>query len=203
MPDPISWSLALPYFAAALAFGYFVGSVPFGLIFTRMAGLGDVRKIGSGNIGATNVLRTGNIPIAVGTLLADVLKGTFAYMITEHNYGIDMALLAGFGAYLGHCFPVWLGFKGGKGVAVYLGVLIPILFKVALAFSAIWVIVAGLTRISSMAGIAAAMITPLSLFILGYAQAGEVFVLMSIILVIKHRSNIQRMLKGEESKIGD
>ncbi len=203
MPDPISWSLALPYFAAALAFGYFVGSIPFGLIFTRMAGLGDVRKIGSGNIGATNVLRTGNIPIAVATLLADVLKGTFAYMITEHFYGIDMALLAGLGAYLGHCFPVWLGFKGGKGVAVYLGVLIPILLKAALAFSAIWVIVAGLTRISSMAGIAAAMITPLSLFILGYAQAGEVFVLMTIILVFKHRSNIQRILKGEESKIGD
>ena len=203
MPDPISWSLALPYFVAALLFGYIFGSIPFGLIYTRLAGLGDVRKIGSGNIGATNVLRTGNIPIAVATLLSDFLKGTFAYMFIESNYGIDMAFLAGLGAFLGHCFPIWLKFKGGKGVAVFLGVLLPVLFKAALAFSAIWITVASLTRYSSLASICAAMITPLSLFLLGYAQAGELFVLMAIILIIKHRSNIRRLLKGEEGMIGD
>jgi len=202
MPDPISWSLALPFFLKALAFGYFVGSIPFGLIFARLAGLGDVRKIGSGSIGATNVLRTGNKFVAASTLLADLLKGTFAYAITEHYYGIDMAVFAGLGAFLGHCFPVWLKFKGGKGVAVFIGITIPILLKVTLTFAAIWITVASLSRLSSLASIIAAIITPPAFFILGYAQAGELFLLLTFILVIKHRDNIKRLLAGKENMIG-
>ncbi|MCF6321000.1 MAG: glycerol-3-phosphate 1-O-acyltransferase PlsY [Rhizobiaceae bacterium] len=202
MPDPISWSLALPYFLYAIAFGYVIGSVPFGLIFTRMAGLGDIRKIGSGNIGATNVLRTGNIPVALATVVADILKGTFAYMIVENYYGIDMALMAGLGAFLGHCFSIWLKFKGGKAVATYVGILLPISIKVALIFAMLWITVAALTRHSSMASLIAAMVTPPSLYILGYPQAGELFVLLTIIVVIKHRGNIKRLLNGTEDKIG-
>lgn len=202
MPDPINWALALPYFLAALAFGYFIGSIPFGLIFTRLAGLGDVREIGSGNIGATNVLRTGNKAMAAATLIADMLKGTLAFGITEHFYGLDMAMFAGLGAFLGHCYPVWLKFKGGKGVAVFIGILIPVYLKVAIIFAMIWITVAALTHYSSLASLVAAMITPPSLFILGYPQAGELFVLITIILVIKHRDNIRRLLKGIESQIG-
>lgn len=202
MPDPINWSLALPYFLQAFAFGYFIGSIPFGLIFSKLAGLGDIRKIGSGSIGATNVLRTGSKPVAAATVLADVLKGTFAYAVTEHYYGIDMAMLAGLGAFIGHCYPVWLKFRGGKGVAVYIGVTIPIFLKVTLVFGAIWITVASLSRLSSLASIIAAMITPPAFYILGYVQAGELFVLMSIILVIRHRDNIKRLLAGKENKIG-
>jgi len=201
MPDPINWSLALPSFMAALAFGYFVGSIPFGLIFSRLAGLGDIRKIGSGNIGATNVLRTGNVPIAVATLLADVLKGTFAYVMMERMYGLDMAVLAGLGAFLGHCFSFWLKFKGGKAVATYIGILIPIALQAAVIFAVVWIGIAALSRYSSLASLVAAVVTVPSLFILGYAQAGELFILMTIIIVIKHRSNIQRLLRGDEDKI--
>lgn len=202
MPDPISWSLALPFFLKAFAFGYFLGSIPFGLIFTRLVGLGDVRKIGSGSIGATNVLRTGNKPVAAATLLADLLKGTFAYAITEHYYGIDMAMFAGLGAFIGHCFPVWLKFKGGKGVAVFIGITIPIFLKVTLVFAAIWITVASLSRLSSLASLIAAIITPPAFFILGYAQAGELFLVLTVILIIKHRDNIKRLLAGKENLIG-
>jgi len=203
MPDPINWSLALPYFLAAIAFGYAIGSVPFGLIFTRLAGLGDIRKIGSGNIGATNVLRTGNIPVAVATLAADLLKGTFTYMIVERNYGVDMALMAALGAFLGHCFSIWLLFKGGKAVATYIGILLPISIQVALIFAMLWITVASLTRHSSMASLVAAVITPPSLYVLGYPQTGELFILLTIIVIIKHRGNIKRLLNGTEDKIGD
>lgn len=202
MPDSINWSTALPYFLAAIAFGYVIGSTPFGLILTKMAGLGDIRKIGSGNIGATNVLRTGNVPIAAATLLADLLKGTFAYAITEHFYGVDMALMAGLGAFLGHCFSFWLKFKGGKAVAVFLGIILPISFKVAISFGAIWLLVAGITRYSSLAGIIASIITPIAFFILGYAQAGGLFVVLTAIVLYRHRENIKRLLAGEESQIG-
>ncbi len=202
MPDPINWSLALPYLLAALAFGYLLGSIPFGLVFSRMAGLGDIRNIGSGNIGATNVLRTGNKFAAAATLLADVLKGAFAYGITERFYGIGMAMMAGLGAFLGHCFPVWLKFRGGKAVAVFLGITMPIFLKVTLVFCAVWITVASLTGYSSLAGIIAAIITPIAFFILGYVQAGELFTLLAIILVYRHRDNIKRLLAGEESMIG-
>ncbi|HSM20072.1 MAG TPA: glycerol-3-phosphate 1-O-acyltransferase PlsY, partial [Hyphomicrobiales bacterium] len=169
MPDPISWSFALPYLAVALVFGYLVGSIPFGLIFTRLAGLGDVRAIGSGNIGATNVLRTGRKDIAAATLAADILKGTAAVWLAA-MYGPDPALVAGFGAFIGHLFPVWLKFRGGKGVATYLGILIGFHWPAALAFAAIWLYCAVLTRMSSVAGLTASLATPFILYALGRVQ---------------------------------
>lgn len=139
MPDPISWSLDLPYYLAALAFGYLLGSIPFGLLFTKMAGHGDIRNIGSGNIGTTNVLRTGSKKLAALTLLCDALKGTFAIILISLYMGNDAALIAGLGAFLGHLFPVWLKFKGGKGVATYIGILLGIFWPVGVIFIAIWI----------------------------------------------------------------
>lgn len=201
MPDPISWQLALPYLLAALVFGYLLGSIPFGLLLTRAAGLGDVRKIGSGNIGATNVLRTGNKKLAALTLLLDALKGTAAVLIAG-LYGPDQALVAGLGAFLGHLFPVWLGFKGGKGVATYLGVLVAVAWQGALVFAAAWLAVAFITRYSSLAALVAAVAVPVALYLLGFVQAAELFVLMSLIVFVKHRANIGRLLSGTEPRIG-
>ena len=143
MLHPINWQLALPYYAAALAFGYLLGSIPFGLILTRLAGTEDIRTIGSKNIGATNVLRTGRKGLAAATLLLDMLKGTAAVLIVYRFFGQDLAILAGLGAFLGHLFPMWLRFKGGKGVATYLGVLIGFAWQAALGFAAIWLLIAG------------------------------------------------------------
>ncbi|MFN3546385.1 MAG: glycerol-3-phosphate 1-O-acyltransferase PlsY [Mesorhizobium sp.] len=201
MPDPISWQLALPYLLAALVFGYLLGSIPFGLLLTRAAGLGDVRKIGSGNIGATNVLRTGNKKLAALTLLLDALKGTAAVLIAG-QFGPDQALVAGLGAFLGHLFPVWLDFKGGKGVATYLGVLLAVAWQGALVFAAAWLAVAFVTRYSSLAALVAALAVPVALYVLGFVQAAELFVLMSLIVFVKHRANIGRLLSGTESRIG-
>ena len=201
MPDPISWQIALPYLLAALAFGYLLGSIPFGLLLTRAAGLGDVRKIGSGNIGATNVLRTGNKKLAALTLLLDALKGTAAVLIAG-LFGPDQALVAGLGAFLGHLFPVWLGFKGGKGVATYLGVLVAVAWQGALVFAVTWLALAFLTRYSSLAALVAAVAVPVALYLLGFVQAAELFVLMSLIVFVKHRANIGRLLSGTESRIG-
>ena len=147
MPDPINWTLALPYFAAALAFGYLLGSIPFGLLLTRIGGLGDLRAIGSGNIGTTNVLRTGNKGLAALTLAADILKGTIAVAVGL-RWGMDTGVLAGLGAFLGHLFPVWLKFRGGKGVATYIGVLLGLAWPAALIFCATWLMVAFLARYS-------------------------------------------------------
>lgn len=201
MPDPISWQLALPYLLAALVFGYLLGSIPFGLLITRAAGLGDVRKIGSGNIGATNVLRTGNKKLAALTLLLDALKGTAAVLIAG-LYGPDQAFVAGLGAFLGHLFPVWLGFRGGKGVATYLGVLIAVAWEGALVFAVAWLAVAFLTRYSSLAALVAAVAVPVALYLIGHVQAAELFVLMSVIVFFKHRANIARLAAGTESRIG-
>ncbi|EKF43905.1 glycerol-3-phosphate acyltransferase PlsY [Nitratireductor indicus C115] len=201
MPDPISWQLALPYLIAALIFGYLLGSIPFGLLITRTAGLGDVRKIGSGNIGATNVLRTGNKKLAALTLLLDALKGTAAVLIAG-LYGPDQAIAAGLGAFLGHLFPVWLGFKGGKGVATYLGILIGLSWPGALIFAAVWLAVAFITRYSSLSALVAAVVVPIGLYYLGYVQTAELFILLSIIVFIKHRANIARLLAGTETRIG-
>ncbi len=201
MPDPISWQLALPTLLAALVFGYLLGSIPFGLLLTRAAGLGDVRKIGSGNIGATNVLRTGNKKLAALTLLLDALKGTAAVLIAG-LYGPDQALVAGLGAFLGHLFPVWLGFKGGKGVATYLGVLVAVAWQGALVFAIGWLAVAFITRYSSLAALVAALAVPVALYVLGSVQAAGLFVLMSLIVFVKHRANIGRLLSGTESRIG-
>jgi glycerol-3-phosphate acyltransferase PlsY len=186
---------------AALAFGYLLGSVPFGLLITRAAGLGDVRNIGSGNIGATNVLRTGNKGLAALTLLLDALKGAAAVLIAG-IYGPELALVAGFGAFLGHLFPVWLGFRGGKGVATYLGVLAGLAWKVALVFAAVWLAVAFIMRYSSLAALIASVAVPLTLFYLGRIDYAVLFAVMTAIVFIKHRANISRLLAGTESRIG-
>jgi len=200
MPDSVL-QISLPVLLAALAFGYLLGSVPFGLLITRAAGLGDVRKIGSGNIGATNVLRTGNKGLAALTLLLDALKGAAAVLIAS-ALAPEAALAAGFGALIGHLFPVWLGFKGGKGVATYLGVLIGLAWQGALVFAVAWLGVALLTRYSSLAALVATIATPVALYILGFPVIAALFALMSLIVIVKHRANIARLVAGTESRIG-
>jgi glycerol-3-phosphate acyltransferase PlsY len=185
----------------ALAFGYLLGSIPFGLLITRAAGLGDVRRIGSGNIGATNVLRTGNKGLAALTLLLDALKGTIAALVAGHS-GSDLALYAGLAAFLGHIFPVWLDFKGGKGVATYLGVLAGLSWPAALAFAAVWLGVAFLTRFSSLAALTAALVVPAFLYFLDQGKMALLFVVMTAIVYYKHRANISRLMAGTESRIG-
>lgn len=201
MPDPISWTFSAPHFAAAFVLGYLLGSIPFGLILTRLAGLGDIRKIGSGNIGTTNVLRTGRKDIAAATLVADALKGTAAVLIAG-QWGPDTAIIAGLGAFLGHLFPVWLRFKGGKGVATYLGILIGLAWPVALIFAATWVGIAFLTRYSSASALVASLVSPIALFWLGYRQEAELMGLLALLLWIMHRANIGRLIAGTESRIG-
>ncbi|ATU91960.1 glycerol-3-phosphate 1-O-acyltransferase PlsY [Phyllobacterium zundukense] len=201
MSDFFNGQAGFPLLLFALVFGYLLGSFPFGLILTRMAGLGDVRSIGSGNIGATNVLRTGNKKLAAATLLLDMLKGTAAVLIA----GIvspEAAIVAGFGAFLGHIFPVWLKFKGGKGVATYLGVLLGLFWQGALIFAAVWLIIAYTTRYSSLAALVAAVIVPVALYIIGFHQIAVLFFVLTIIVFIKHRANIQRLVSGTEGKIG-
>jgi acyl phosphate:glycerol-3-phosphate acyltransferase len=188
--------------ALAFVFGYLLGSIPFGLILTRAAGGPDIRAIGSGNIGATNVLRTGKKGLAAATLLCDVLKGTAAVWLTAHYAAPDAALVAGLGAFLGHLFPVWLKFKGGKGVAVYIGVLIGLYWPAALIFIAIWLSVAALSRYSSLAALVASALIPLALWGLGQPSAAALFLLLSALLWIMHRANIARLIAGTESRIG-
>ncbi|TGQ56232.1 glycerol-3-phosphate 1-O-acyltransferase PlsY [Mesorhizobium sp. M1C.F.Ca.ET.193.01.1.1] len=188
-------------YGLALIFGYLLGSIPFGLLITRAAGLGDVRQIGSGNIGATNVLRTGNKGLAAATLVLDALKGTAAALIAGH-FSPDFGLLAGFGAFLGHLFPVWLGFKGGKGVATYLGVLIGLAWQGMLVFAVVWLAMAFLFRYSSLAALVAAVVVPIALYFISTPQIAGLFAVMSLIVFIKHHANISRLLAGTEGKIG-
>ena len=202
MLHPINWSLALPHYAAALAFGYLLGSIPFGLIVTRLAGTRDIRSIGSGNIGATNVLRTGRKSLAAATLVGDMLKGTAAVLVTYHFYGQDLSILAGLGAFLGHLFPVWLGFKGGKGVATYIGILIAFAWPIAAAFGVIWAVVAAATRYSSLAGLIACAATPAMLWSIGDRQEGQLFILLTVLIFIRHHANIARLIAGTEARIG-
>ena len=203
MLHPINWSLALPYYLAALAFGYLVGSIPFGVILTRLAGTADLRSIGSGNIGATNVLRTGHMGLAAATLLFDVLKGTLAVLVMDWLWGRDHALIAGLGAFLGHLFPVWLKFRGGKGVAPYLGILLGLApWPGAAAFAAIWLIVAALTRYSSLAALVATAATPAVLWANDDRQEALLFVLLTVLVFIMHHANIGRLASGTETKIG-
>jgi glycerol-3-phosphate acyltransferase PlsY len=202
MLHPINWSLALPYYAAAFCFGYLLGSIPFGLVITRLAGTRDLRTIGSGNIGATNVLRTGRKGLAALTLLCDALKGTAAVLIAFHFGGQDLAVLAALGAFLGHLFPVWLRFKGGKGVATYIGLLIAFAWQAALAFGVVWLLVAALTRYSSLAGLLASVASVLFLWWEGYLQEAELFALLTALIWAKHHHNIRQLIAGTESKIG-
>ncbi len=201
MPDPISWSLAWPYYLAALLFGYALGSIPFGLILTRLAGHGDIREIGSGNIGTTNVLRTGSKLLAALTLLGDALKGTVAVLIAA-RWGPDAATLAGLGAFLGHLFPIWLKFKGGKGTATYIGLLLGLFWIAAVAFAVVWLTTAFISRYSSLSALLATLVSPLVLIYFDQWQSAELFALLSVLLWIKHRSNIGRLIAGTESKIG-
>jgi glycerol-3-phosphate acyltransferase PlsY len=199
----------LPAYAAALSFGYFCGSIPFGLILTRLAGTADIRSVGSGNIGATNVLRAGHKGLAAATLLGDALKGTAAVLAVYAYYGRDylyfaheLALPAALGAFLGHLFPVWLGFKGGKGVATYIGLLLALAWPVAVGFCLVWLAVAALTRYSSLAGLVASAATPFALWALGERPEAVLFTVLSVLLWIMHRANIARLIKGTEGKIG-
>ncbi|MBN9070879.1 MAG: glycerol-3-phosphate 1-O-acyltransferase PlsY [Rhizobiales bacterium] len=184
-----------------LIFGYLLGSIPFGLLITRAAGLGDVRKIGSGNIGATNVLRTGRKGLAALTLLLDALKGAATVWIAL-RWDLTAGMAAGLGAFLGHLFPVWLGFKGGKGVATYVGVLLALAWQGFLAFAVIWLAVAALTRYSSLAALVAAAATPIFLYFLGAGLVAGLLALMSLLIIVRHRLNIERLLAGTESRIG-
>lgn len=200
--DLFSWQLGLPSTALSLAFGYLLGSIPFGLILTRMAGLGDVRKIGSGNIGATNVLRTGNKKLAAATLLLDALKGTAAAAIAS-LWGVEAGIAAGLAAFLGHLYPVWLGFKGGKGVATYIGVLLGLVPWMVLVFAAIWLAMAKISRYSSLSALVATAIIPVVLYLTGHEKVALLFAVMTLITWVKHRANIKRLLAGTESRIGD
>ena len=203
MPDPISWGVEWPYIAAALAGGYLFGSVPFGLILTRLFGLGDLRQIGSGNIGATNVLRTGRKDLALATLLLDSSKGAVAALAALFLAGPQAMFAAGLAAVLGHNFPVWLRFKGGKGVATTLGTLIAVAWDVGLATCAAWLVVAALFRISSLAALLALASSPVTAwFLYGDPQLVEFCAILAVLAWIRHHTNIRRLLKGEEPRIG-
>ena len=204
----LQWSL-VPAYGAALIFGYLCGSIPFGLILTWLAGTQDIRSIGSGNIGATNVLRTGRKGLAAATLLGDALKGTAAVLLVywyygpEYRYyGHELAIPAALGAFLGHLFPVWLRFKGGKGVATYIGTLLALAWPVAVGFCLVWLAIAVLTRYSSLAALLASAATPPALWLLGYRPEAELFAVLTVLLWIMHRANIVRLSKGIEGKIG-
>ncbi len=206
-PDQPSTPELIVAYVLPAAVGYLLGSIPFGLLLTRFAGLGDIRSIGSGNIGATNVLRTGHKGLAALTLLLDGLKGTLAVWLgykigAEFGLATDGALLAGLSAFLGHIFPVWLGFKGGKGVATYIGVIGGLAWPGALIFCAAWLGTALITRYSSASALVASITTPILLFALGHVPESLLALLMTLLLLWKHSANISRLFKGEEPKIG-
>jgi glycerol-3-phosphate acyltransferase PlsY len=201
----MDWSSVVamwPALLGALAIGYVFGSIPFGLLLTRFSGGPDIRGIGSGNIGATNVLRTGRKGLAAATLLADMLKGTAAVLLTRYLFGSEAAIAAGLGAFLGHVFPVWLGFKGGKGVATFIGVLLGFSWIAVLIYAAIWIGIAAITRYSSLSGLVACAITPAVLWWLQMREAGLLFSLLALLVFILHRANIARLIAGTETRIG-
>jgi len=201
MPLPIpafTWSHA----GIALGVGYLLGSIPFGLIFSFIFGEGDVRKIGSGSIGATNVLRTGNYFAAGLTLLWDALKGAVAVLMMRQWFGPDVALFAGLGAFLGHLYPVWLGFKGGKGVAVSLGILLAVYWPVALLALASWGAVLAVFRISSLSALVTAVVTPIYMALFHRMHETVLAVLLAALVLIVHHENIRRLLRGEEPRVG-
>ena len=186
----------------ALALGYLFGSVPFGLVLTRLGGKGDLRQVGSGNIGATNVLRTGSKPLAALTLVLDCLKATAAILLAERLFGREAAPFAAAGALVGHLYPVWLRFRGGKGVATLLGILIPLIPAAAIIYAALWVILLLTTRISSVAGMAAAASAPITAAIIGQDTLLPLLLGFALLIIWKHRENILRLRKGTEPRIG-
>lgn len=200
MIDPISWAHSWPYILSAFAGGYLLGALPFGLILTRLAGMGDIRAIGSGNIGATNVLRTGNKKIAAATLLLDGAKGAVAVLIAQH-YGPDIAVVAAAGALLGHLFPVWLKFRGGKGVATALGISLALAPAVGALACATWLLAAALFRYSSLSALLALAASPLYMWWLADPQRTEFAIAMAVLVWIRHWQNIKRLATGVETKI--
>jgi acyl phosphate:glycerol-3-phosphate acyltransferase len=189
------------FLPVAFAIGYLLGSIPFGLVLTRFAGTADLRSIGSGNIGATNVLRTGRKGLAAATLLLDMLKGTVAVIIAGSFGGPNAAMLAALGAFLGHLFPVWLTFKGGKGVAVYIGVLLGLFWPAALVFCALWLATAFTSRYSSLAALVASFVTPIFLWWFGHLALASLFAVLTLLLFYMHRENIGRLQAGTEGRI--
>jgi glycerol-3-phosphate acyltransferase PlsY len=187
---------------AAALIGYLLGSIPFGVLLTRFFGAGDLRQIGSGNIGATNVLRTGRKGLAAATLLGDMLKGTVAVLVVATFVGSDFTLLAGLAAFFGHLFPVWLRFKGGKGVATYLGVTLALVWPAALGFAALWLLTAFISRYSSLSALVASLVSPLIALYLDGLPIAVTLYFMTVVLWWMHRANIARLLNGTEGRIG-
>jgi glycerol-3-phosphate acyltransferase PlsY len=190
------------FYPLALLIGYLLGSIPFGLVLTKLAGTSDLRSIGSGNIGATNVLRTGRKGLAAATLVLDALKGTLAVIIAGYLWGPNAAMLAGLGAFLGHLFPVWLKFRGGKGVAVYIGILIGLFWPAAIVFCVVWLALAFAFRYSSLAALTASVIAPLFLWWFAQPALAALSAVLTLLLFFMHRENIRRLLMGTEGKIG-
>ena len=190
------------FLIVAFLIGYLFGSIPFGLVLTRLAGTQDLRSVGSGNIGATNVLRTGHKGLAAATLISDMLKGTIAVIIAGSFGGPDAAMLAALGAFLGHLFPVWLKFRGGKGVAVYIGVLIGLFWPAAVVFCVLWLATAAITRYSSLSALVASFVTPIFLWWFGHLALASLFAVLTLLLFYMHRENIKRLQAGTEGKIG-
>jgi acyl phosphate:glycerol-3-phosphate acyltransferase len=190
------------FLSAAFVIGYLLGSIPFGLVLTRAAGTQDLRTVGSGNIGATNVLRTGRKGLAAATLLLDVLKGTAAVLIAGYYDGPNAAMLAALGAFLGHLFPIWLKFRGGKGVATYIGVLIGLFWPAAILFCLVWLLTAVVTRYSSLSALIASVVVPIFLWWLDQPALAALFVILTLLLMYKHHENIMRLVSGSESRIG-
>lgn len=188
--------------ALALLIGYLLGSIPFGVILTRSFGAGDLRQIGSGNIGATNVLRTGRKGLAAATLLLDLLKGAAAVWLVGAVLGPGLVELAALGAFVGHCWPVWLKFKGGKGVATFMGIVTALHWPAGIVYAAIWLGMLAVTRISSLAGLTAAVTSPIAMLVLGRADLLPLTVGIACLVIWKHRENIGRLLSGKEPKIG-
>ncbi|HEX2147211.1 MAG TPA: glycerol-3-phosphate 1-O-acyltransferase PlsY [Pseudorhizobium sp.] len=198
----MNWQIGGGVAIAAILLGYLLGSIPFGLVLTRAAGLGDIRSIGSGNIGATNVLRTGNKTLAAATLLLDALKATAAAVAGTYIAGPEAGLLAGFAAFLGHLFPIWLGFKGGKGVATYIGMLLGVDPFWVLLFAAVWLAVAFISKYSSLSALVATLVIPVALWIVGEDKMALVMAIMTAVSWWRHETNIKRLLAGTEGKIG-
>jgi glycerol-3-phosphate acyltransferase PlsY len=190
------------FLLVAFVIGYLFGSIPFGLILTRLAGTQDLRSIGSGNIGATNVLRTGRKGLAAATLVLDALKGTAAVVLAGYLAGPNAAMIAGLGAFLGHIFPVWLKFRGGKGVAVYIGILIGLFWPAALFFCLLWLATAFTTRYSSLSALIAAFVTPIALWWFDHLALASLAAVLTLLLFYMHRENIKRLQSGTESRIG-